>query len=151
MTGKKELLGRLRCCKQIEIMGATIAHCICLRIPTCCPGFESQAHHLCFLQFILELCHVEKTKINKEEDRINPFKKQNIFDLSDIFLSLSLSLAHSLSLSLSEHLLAFITFLKVLSSSHTFALINHAFTIDLSELHTYLVVLTYSVRAFFVG
>ena len=70
----------------------------------CHPGFESQAHHLCFLQFILELCHVEKTKINKEEDRINPFKKQNIFDLSDLVLSLSLSLSLSLTLSLSHYL-----------------------------------------------
>ena len=33
---------------------------------TCCPGFESQAHHLGFYQFIFEFCHVEKTKINKK-------------------------------------------------------------------------------------
>ena len=30
------------------------------------PGFESRAHHLRFYQFIFELCHAEKTKINKK-------------------------------------------------------------------------------------
>ena len=43
--------------------GAAIAQWICLRLPSFHPGFESQAHHLCFYQF--ELCHVEKTKIIK--------------------------------------------------------------------------------------
>ena len=28
--------------------GAAIAQWICLRLPFCCPGFESQAHHLRF-------------------------------------------------------------------------------------------------------
>ena len=40
--------------------GATIAHWICLHLPSCRPGFESQAHHLCFYQFIFELCDVGK-------------------------------------------------------------------------------------------
>ena len=26
-----------------------------LRLPSCGPGFESQAHHLCFFQFVLKL------------------------------------------------------------------------------------------------
>ena len=42
--------------------GATIAQWIRLRLS---PGFESQAHHQRFYQFIFDLCHVEKTKINK--------------------------------------------------------------------------------------
>ena len=29
------------------------------------PGFESQAHHLCF-QSIIKLCHVEKTKLKQK-------------------------------------------------------------------------------------
>ena len=45
------------------------AQLICLRLPFCYPGFESQAHYLCFYQFIFELCQVEKTKINKRGDR----------------------------------------------------------------------------------
>ena len=44
--------------------GAAIALWICLRLPSCCPGFKSQAHHLRFQQFIT-LCNLEKTKINK--------------------------------------------------------------------------------------
>ena len=39
------------------------------------PGFESQAHHLCFYQFIFELCHVEKTKINKKRSGLAHSKK----------------------------------------------------------------------------
>ena len=46
-------------------LGAAIAQWIRLRLPSCCNRFESQAHHLCFHQFI-ELCNVEKTKINKK-------------------------------------------------------------------------------------
>ena len=48
-----------------SLWGATIAQWICLHLPSCRPGFESQAHHLCLNQFIFEMCHVEKTKINK--------------------------------------------------------------------------------------
>ena len=53
---------------------AAIAHWICLQLPSCHPGFKPQAHHLCIRQFI-ELCNVEKTKINKKEAGIDPFKK----------------------------------------------------------------------------
>ena len=33
--------------------GAAIAQWIRLHLPSCRPGFESQAHHLCFFQFKL--------------------------------------------------------------------------------------------------
>ena len=39
------------------------------------PRFESQAHHLCFHQFKL-ICHVEKTKINKQRPGLAIFKKE---------------------------------------------------------------------------
>ena len=42
-----------------------IAQWICLQLPSCHPGFESQAHDLHFCQFIFELGRVEKTKITK--------------------------------------------------------------------------------------
>ena len=35
--------------------GAAIAQWIHLRLPSCCPGFESQAHNLHFYEFIFEL------------------------------------------------------------------------------------------------
>ena len=45
---------------------AAIAQWIRLWLPSCCPSFKSQAHHLQFYQFIFELCHTEKTKIIKK-------------------------------------------------------------------------------------
>ena len=57
-----------------NIMGAAIAQWICLCLPSCCPGFESQTYHLRFYQFILELYNAEKTKIKKEAG-IGQFKK----------------------------------------------------------------------------
>ena len=59
----------------VQMRGATIAQWIHLRLPSCHPGFESQAHHLCFYHFIFELCCVEKTKIHQKEARIDPLKK----------------------------------------------------------------------------
>ena len=53
--------------------GAAIAQWIRLRLPSFCPGFESQAHHLCFYQFKFKLCHVEKTKISRKEAGIANF------------------------------------------------------------------------------
>ena len=47
---------------------------ICQHLPSCCPGFKSQAHHLRFRQFI-DLCNAERTKINKKRGREWPFKK----------------------------------------------------------------------------
>ena len=40
------------------------------------PGFESQAHYLCFHQFI-ELSNVEKTKLNRKEAGIGTLFKNN--------------------------------------------------------------------------
>ena len=66
--------------KKINLRGAAIAQWIRLHLPSCCPGFESQAHHLCFFQFIkfkLYICHlnrnVKRTKINKKRPRIAHF------------------------------------------------------------------------------
>ena len=61
--------------KDKETRGATMAQWICLRLPSCRPGFKPQAHHLRFYQFILELCNVEKAKINKR-GRDGPFLKR---------------------------------------------------------------------------
>ena len=38
-----------------EIRVAAIAPWFHLRLPSCGPGFESQAHHQCFIQFVLKL------------------------------------------------------------------------------------------------
>ena len=35
--------------EQIITCGAAIAQLIRLRLPSCCPGFEYQAHHICLL------------------------------------------------------------------------------------------------------
>ena len=57
----------------------TVVNCtekwIRLRLPSCRSEFESQAHHLRFRQFI-ELCNVEKTKINRKEAEIGPYLKK---------------------------------------------------------------------------
>ena len=61
--------------KTTYVWGAAIAQWIRLHLPYCCPGFESQAHHLRFLQFILfklYICHlgwnVKRTKIKRSQD-----------------------------------------------------------------------------------
>ena len=46
------------------VWGAAIAQWILSRFPSCSPGFESHAHHLCFYQFEFVLQHFEKMKIN---------------------------------------------------------------------------------------
>ena len=51
--------------KQHTARGAAIAPWVCLLLPSCRPGFESQAHQLCFHQFI-KLCNVGKSKINQK-------------------------------------------------------------------------------------
>ena len=47
----------------------------CLRLPSCGPGFESQAHHLCFFQFVLLKLHRENNEIKQKEAGIGPFLK----------------------------------------------------------------------------
>ena len=39
-----------------ETMGAAIAQWILLRLPSCCPGFETQAHHLHFFNLYCSNC-----------------------------------------------------------------------------------------------
>ena len=41
---------------KIDLRGAAIAQWIRLRLPSCHPGFESQARHLCF--FIYSICAI---------------------------------------------------------------------------------------------
>ena len=61
---------------------------ICQHLPSCCPGFKSQAHHLRFRQFI-DLCNAERTKINKKEAGIGPLKNYlqvlNFTEIGPIF------------------------------------------------------------------
>ena len=45
--------------------GVAIAQWIRMRHPSCSPGFESQAYHQCFYQFLCEFWGVEKTKNKK--------------------------------------------------------------------------------------
>ena len=40
--------------KSMVVGDAPVAQWICLLLPFCRPGFESQAHHLCFNQFQFE-------------------------------------------------------------------------------------------------
>ena len=54
---------------------AAIALWFCLRLPSCGPGIESQAHHLCFFQFVLKLKR-EKNQNKQKEAGIGPFLKR---------------------------------------------------------------------------
>ena len=72
-----------------RLRGAAIAQWIRLRLPSCRPRFESQAHHLRFFQFILfklYICHlnwsVKRTKIKEKEAGIGPLKKTIILALT---------------------------------------------------------------------
>ena len=51
---------------------AAIALWFHLRLPSCSPGFESQAHHLRFFQFVLLKLYRENNE-NKQEAGIGPF------------------------------------------------------------------------------
>ena len=53
---------------------SAIAQWICLRLPTCGPGFESQAQQVRLAFFNLNLnCNVKCTKIKQKEDGIDPY------------------------------------------------------------------------------
>ena len=55
------------------LSGAAIAQWINLTLPSCRPGFESQAHHLCFHNLqsnLCYICHVKRTKINRKRPRL---------------------------------------------------------------------------------
>ena len=72
-------------CKQLLQIGrgAAIAQSSRLRLPSCHPSFESQAHYLCFYRITFELCHVQKTYINKKRSGLGYFlKKQIIWKLN---------------------------------------------------------------------
>ena len=43
---------------------------------------ESHAYHLCFHQFLFELCNVEKTKINKKRPELAHFLKKSLNNLA---------------------------------------------------------------------
>ena len=70
---------------------AAIAQWIRLCLPSCHLGFESHAQYQHFYQFVFELCHVEKTKINEKEAGIGPFfKKIDVIRLGRYWGTLSL-------------------------------------------------------------
>ena len=50
--------------KRFANIAAAIAQWIRLRLPSCSPGFKSQAHRVCFYLFIFELCNVKMRKLN---------------------------------------------------------------------------------------
>ena len=60
---------------ELEWVGA-IAPRFCLRLPSCGPGFESQAHHLCFFQFVLLKLYQENNENKQKEARIGPYLKK---------------------------------------------------------------------------
>ena len=65
-------------------MGAAITPWIRLRLPSCRHGFESQAHHQCFYQFIVS-CRKDDNK--QKEARIGPFFKKE--DKNTLFLEMA--------------------------------------------------------------
>ena len=57
--------------------GAAIAPWFRLGLPSCGPGFESQAHHLCFFQFVLLKFYPENNENKQKEAGIGPFFNTN--------------------------------------------------------------------------
>ena len=75
----KNLIQQNRKRKCRDKNGAAIAQWIRLRLPYCGPGFESQAHQLCFnSQILYYICrYIEKrTKINKIETGLGLYLKK---------------------------------------------------------------------------
>ena len=54
-TVRSDVLTSTTMCKQCYFGGAAVAQWIRSRLPSCRPGFESQAHHLHFFQFEFKL------------------------------------------------------------------------------------------------
>ena len=54
---------------------AAIAPWFRLRLPSCVPGFDSQALHLRFFQFVLLKLYRENNENKQKEAGIGPFKK----------------------------------------------------------------------------
>ena len=48
-----------------------------LRLPSCGPGFKSQAHHLRFFQFVLLKLYRGNNENKEKEAGIGPFFKKN--------------------------------------------------------------------------
>ena len=61
---------------------AAIAPCFRLRLPSCGPRFESQAHHLRFFQFVLKLWREKNENKQKEAGIRLIFKKPNTVSVS---------------------------------------------------------------------
>ena len=76
-VGSQWNLGVLHILKNniITLRATAIAQWIRLRLQSSHPRFESKAHYLCFHQFI-QLCNVEKTKINKKRPGLAHFFKK---------------------------------------------------------------------------
>ena len=74
----------------MKLVEAAIAPWFHLRLPYCGPGFESQAHHLRFFQFVLLklLLELEKNENKQKEAGIGPyfFKKMKLVRLISIIL-----------------------------------------------------------------
>ena len=83
----------------------TVAQWICLRLPSCLPGFESQARHLFFYQFKFELWHVEKTKINRKSGGDLPIFNKNI-TISLTFVSNSKKFQNTGNWSVTENMIS---------------------------------------------
>ena len=69
--------------------GAAIAQWICLRLPSCLPGFESQAHHLCFFSiYIVRIVYLsfklecEKNENKQKEAGNGPFFKNEKLNMT---------------------------------------------------------------------
>ena len=61
--------------QKLSHLMAAIAPWFRLRLPSCSPGFESQAHHLRFFQFVLLKLYRENNKNKQKEAGIGPFFK----------------------------------------------------------------------------
>ena len=97
--------------------GAAIAQWIHLRLPSCHPGFKSQAHNLCFFQFVLSNCkfviRVGKWKEQKEAG-IGTFLKNNLNSLIKLFLKRRTICPHFKTKKIREYCLAFISNDKII-------------------------------------
>ena len=100
-----------------SIGGAAIAQWIHLRLPSCHPGFKSQAHNLCFFQFVLSNCkfviRVGKWKEQKEAG-IGTFLKNNLNSLIKLFLKRRTICPHFKTKKIREYCLAFISNDKII-------------------------------------
>ena len=69
--------------------GAAIAQWIHLRLPSCRPGFDSQALHLCFYHLLCNSYYIctllwKRSKINQKEAGFGPFLRKTFFVTADL-------------------------------------------------------------------